>query len=249
MHIPLPGGSTADVLYQDRAALALDKPAGWVLAPDHWERTGRNLQSVLATGVRNGDGWARLLHLRFIRFVHRLDAETTGVVLFGKSPGAIKAFSALFRERAIQKVYLAVVRGWPKETEWSCYLRVAPDQQLPGRMRVSREGQTAETHFRVLRRGPGRALIQARPVTGRTHQIRVHLSAVGHPILGDALYGPLRRTGEQEEGALALRATLLAYRDPFQRRQVRIRAPSGQFLRGHGFGGDAIEELEVDEMD
>jgi 23S rRNA-/tRNA-specific pseudouridylate synthase len=96
----------------------------------------------------------------------------------------------------------------------------------------ARHGKDAETHFRVLQSGAGTALVEARPLTGRTHQIRLHLAEAGHPIVGDELYGS---AGKRPDEALGLRAVKLNYRDPFTRREVRIQAPTGWFVREYGF--------------
>ncbi len=232
--------------------LALDKPAGWLLAPETWRHTSRNLQTALVAGIRAGEFWARVRALKYLRFVHRLDAETTGVLLLAKSPGALRAFSELFETRAVEKRYLAVVRGRPKQGEWVCRLKLAPDPQQAGRMRADARGKEAETRFGTLQAQEDRTLIEARPLTGRTHQIRVHLAESGFPVIGDVLYGgapgpPARQEASREEkrGAkskfetapeLALRAVELNYADPFTRRRVRIHAPSDDFLNRYGFG-------------
>src|SRR5579863_2958355 len=122
------------ILYEDRSVLALDKPGGWMLAPDSWDHTGRNLQLALHSSINAGDFWARSRNLKYLRFIHRLDAETTGLTLFAKSPGALRAYSELFEERRMEKYYLAAVRGIPKETEWTCQLPVAPDPASKGKM-------------------------------------------------------------------------------------------------------------------
>jgi|YelNatPaOPRAMG01_1025707.scaffolds.fasta_scaffold07813_5 RluA family pseudouridine synthase len=188
-HIEFADGTTIPILYEDRAVLVIDKPAGWMLAPDSWNRTSRNLQRTLERSVKAGDWWARSRQLKFIRYVHRLDAGTTGILLLVKSPGAIHPYSRLFVGRHVEKRYLAVVRGVPAQTTWTCELPVARHRRLRGVMKVDlREGKPAETRFRVLEAGPDRSLIEAQPLTGRTHQIRLHLAAAGYPILGDELY-------------------------------------------------------------
>src|SRR5690242_14917542 len=174
-----------------------------MLAPDSWDRTGRNLQLALHSSINAGDFWARSRNLKFLRFIHRLDAETTGITLFAKSAGALRAYSELFESRRVEKHYLAVVHGLPKQSHWICNLALAPDPGMKGRMRTvaprrpsnarvsdSALPKDAETHFRVRQTAKGTALIEARPTTGRTHQIRVHLAAAGHPVMGDPLYGP-----------------------------------------------------------
>jgi 23S rRNA pseudouridine955/2504/2580 synthase len=248
------GEMVIPILYEDRSVLALDKPAGWMLAPDSWDRTGRNLQLALQSSLSAGDFWARSRSLKFLRFVHRLDAETTGITLFAKSPGALRAFSEMFEARRIEKYYLAVVRGVPKPAQWKCDLALMADPGMKGRMKIvsprdekralasdaeTRDPRTmpkdAETHFRVLQTLHGTALVEARPVTGRTHQIRAHLAAAGHPVMGDPLYGPDEAAESKGRQKLALRAVKLEYQDPFQKRKIWIEAPVEEFLKEYGF--------------
>ena len=234
--IELPDGTVVPILYEDRAVLAIDKPAGWMLAPDSWTQTGRNLHLALQSSLQAGDFWARSRNLKFLRFVHRLDAETTGVLLLAKSPGALTACSELFESHRTEKTYLAVVHGVPKEAQWSCQLKLATYENTPGLMRLDeRHGKEAETHFRVLKSSPKTTLVEARPLTGRTHQIRLHLFAAGCPVVGDVLYGQEKGASTRGRARLALRAIKLAYTDPFQKRNIRIEAPTADFLREFGF--------------
>jgi RluA family pseudouridine synthase len=229
--IELPTGENIPILYEDRSVLAIDKPAGWMLVPASWQKTSRNLQMALTSSIAARDFWARSRNLRFLRFVHRIDADTTGILLFAKSLGAVKTFGELFESRKMEKTYLAVVHGKPKQTEWICRLKLAPDPKQHGKMKVDpRNGKAAETAFRMLEARDNISLIEAHPFTGRTHQIRVHLAEAGHPIVGDELYGPKARK------ELGLRAVGLAYMDPFTRRPVCVRAPVEGFCHNYGFG-------------
>jgi 23S rRNA-/tRNA-specific pseudouridylate synthase len=185
---------------------------------------------AVTSSIAARDFWARSRNLRFLRFVHRLDAETTGVLLFGKSPGAVNTYGNLFESRKMEKKYLAIVQGLPRQNEWVCRLKIGPDTGQRGKMKVdARGGKEAETTFRVLQAVGDRVLIEARPFTGRTHQIRIHLAEAGLPILGDELYGSKVRA------ELGLRAVELAYTDPFMRRRVCIRAPIEEFCHEYGF--------------
>lgn len=229
--IELPGTEPIPILYEDRAVLAIDKSRGWMLVPFSWQRTGRNLQAAITSSIAARDFWASSRGLKFLRFVHRLDAETSGILLFAKSQGALDAYSELFEQRRMEKTYLAVVAGAPPQPEWTCHLKLTPDSNRPGRMRVdARHGKEAETRFRVLQRSGGKSLLEARPRTGRTHQIRVHLLESGYPVVGDAFYG---RASDGFE--LGLRAVRLAFTDPFTRRRVEIRAPTEGFCREYEF--------------
>ncbi|MGN6552508.1 MAG: RluA family pseudouridine synthase [Verrucomicrobiota bacterium] len=230
--IELPTGEKIAILYEDRAVLAIDKPRGWMIVPFSWQKTNRNLQAALTSSIAAGSFWARSRNLRFLRNVHRLDAETTGILLLAKSPGAVETYGNLFESRQMEKVYLAVVHGVPTQTEWTCRFKLAPDADHHGRMRVDPDhGKEAETSFRVLQTGLKTSLIEAHPFTGRTHQIRIHLKESGFPIVGDELYGP----EPKPKIGLGLRAVSLAFKDPFNRRPVRIRASSDEFIRGYGF--------------
>lgn len=261
--IELPGCEAIPILYEDRSVLAVDKPRGWMLVPVSWQKTSRNLQAAINSSIAARDFWARSRGLNYLRYVHRLDADTSGVLLFAKSSGAVRSFSALFESRRMDKTYLAVVAAEPKESGWICRLRLAPDPKRHGRMKVdARSGKVAETHFRVLDKIPRLTLIECKPVTGRTHQIRVHLAESGCSVVGDELYGKSltrnvggavlpHRPAEQQPGAakslgtvvedrvgdlpLGLRAVRLAYANPFTRRRVDIRAPVENFLKEYGF--------------
>jgi 23S rRNA pseudouridine1911/1915/1917 synthase len=174
------------VLFEDRHLIIVDKPAGLlsVPTPDREritlrERTGRYLQ--LRYGGRP-----------YIGVVHRLDKDTSGALVFARTPEALRALQALFKAHTIERQYLAVVEGSPHLDAGRIDLPLVADRR-GRRCGVARgdEGRHAVTHYRVLERfGSRAALIACRLETGRTHQIRIHLAAFGVPIVGDPIYRP-----------------------------------------------------------
>lgn len=215
------------ILYEDRSVLAIDKPPGWMLIPLSWQKTGRNLQAAIMSSIAAGHFWARSRNLKFLKYIHRLDAETSGILLFAKSQNAVHTYGDLFETRQMEKIYLAITDKAPKQPAWSVRLNLGPHPKQIGRIIPDQNGKPSETEFRVVASAHSKHLIEARPYTGRTHQIRVHLAESDCPIIGDELYG-------EAADEMALRAVGLAYRDPFTRKPVIIRADVGEFLASYG---------------
>lgn len=168
------------VLAEDADYLAVDKPAGLPVHP-----TARYLKNTLTALIR--ERWGEDTP---IRLAHRLDRETSGVVLLGRHPPAVRRLKAAFRDGRVEKRYLALVHGdlrAPREIDLA--LGPAPDSRIRIKMGVRSDGLPARTQIRPLRRFADHTLVEARPLTGRQHQIRVHLHAIGHPVVGDKLYG------------------------------------------------------------
>ncbi len=187
------------VLHEDSAVLIVDKPAGLLTVP-----TEANEKDTL---------WARALHYLQHRYggrpyagiVHRLDKDTSGAVVFARSRAALHFLQERFKEHAIDREYVAIARGnVPESGRFDADLARTPGLKR-GVARPGQEGRRAVTRYRALERLPEATLVSVRPETGRTHQIRVHFAAAGHPILGDRVYGG-------EAGAAAARQMLHARR-------------------------------------
>ena len=174
------------VLYEDGDLLAVDKPPGMVVHPAPGARRG-TLVNALAHrfGALTGVGAPGRPGI-----VHRLDRDTSGVLLVARTTAALESLARQFRERTIEKRYLAIVRGTLEPAAGTIDRPIGRHPRERKRMAVrTHRGRAAVTRWKVLERFPGATLVGLAPETGRTHQLRVHLAALGHPILGDAVYG------------------------------------------------------------
>ena len=198
------------LLYRDDTLLAVDKPAGLLAVPGR----GEAKQDCVARRVQAGHPQALV--------VHRLDEATSGVMLFGLGADAQRALSIAFAERRVAKRYEALVHGLPTDDEGVIDLPLAADWPNRPRQQVDRErGRPSRTAWRVIARDVGseRTRLTLEPHTGRSHQLRVHLAAIGHPIIGDALYGPRAAAPAPR---LMLHACELRFAHPVDGRAVAI---------------------------
>ena len=181
-----PGG--LDILFEDEDSLAVDKPADMPVHPSGRHLTGTLIQRVHALYYGEEDAVAR----RPIRLCHRLDRETSGVVLLGKGERAHRLIQQQFEGRGVEKEYLALVHGAPSDDGGTIDLALGPARasRVRLKMAVQVDGLPSRTDWRVVERRGRVSLVSCLPRTGRQHQIRVHLAAIGHPIVGDKLYGP-----------------------------------------------------------
>ena len=256
------------IIFEDDALIAFDKPSGLLVAPDRWDKTRENLMHLVHAHPRYGHGVAN---------VHRLDADTSGLLLCAKTKPALDFLSGQFQAKTVEKKYHAFVVVLPVEDAmkvmapirdagalpetFTVEVALGEDERHPGRMRVfkGRGGKECVTEFRTLERFRGGAtrslpaksagtshsrtsiaFVECRPLTGRTHQLRVHLAAAGAPILNDPFYGDpgltlrlsdLKRgyKGREDEkpliGRLALHASELTLKHPSTREPITLCAP------------------------
>ena len=214
-----------DIIYQDSYILAVDKPAGIIIHSDGTshagERAGMRAAETLTDRVRvylESNGCMQ--QAQDVQALHRLDKDTTGIVLFSLDKETQPLFDELIRSRNVHKTYFAVVKGEFPEGEQDITLPIGRDRHDARRMRVSKTGKAALTHVRrleVQHRGQStRSLMLAKLGTGRKHQIRVHFSALGFPIVGDSLYGRTSstRTAAFTQVFLMLHAYELSFMHP-----------------------------------
>jgi RluA family pseudouridine synthase len=178
------------ILFEDAHLLALDKPASLLTAPDRNDPTRPNLRDLLHAAIATGKPWAAGRGISYLNPAHRLDAETSGVILLARSNPVLVALANQFGTGQPQAKYVALARGVPRAEQFEVDAKIAPHPLLPGQMRVdSRQGKQAKTLVSVVETFRDYVWLSCRPVTNRPHQIRVHLRHTGLPIVGDTLYG------------------------------------------------------------
>jgi len=166
------------ILHEDEHLLILDKPAGLPVLPDGWEKDAPYLVKMLEGEFGK------------IYIVHRLDKTTSGVMVFARDAETHRALNMQFERHEAEKVYHAILEGNPGWEEKTTKFPLRANVGSKHRTAVDdKNGKPSETRFKIIKRYQASALVEAKPMTGRTHQIRVHAYALGHPLLGDTLYG------------------------------------------------------------
>ncbi len=185
----LPEAIPLDVLYEDADLIALNKPAGMVVHPAHGHTSGTLVNAALYR-------WPELRQVGDeyrAGIVHRLDKDTSGVIVIARTPAAHRALAEQFAGRSVSKRYLALVEGHPDSPTGRIEAPIGRDPRQRKQMAVVRGGREAISEFRLLASYADYALLEVVIFTGRTHQIRVHLAFIGHPVVGDTVYGHRRQ--------------------------------------------------------
>ena len=197
------------IIHRDARLLVLDKPSGLLAVPGR----GPDLEDCLAARVQQVFPSALV--------VHRLDRDTSGLMLMALDAEAQRHASRQFETRSVRKAYRCVVSGVPEADEGLVDLPIGRDLSRPPRYRIDHErGRPSQTRWRVLERRGDSASLEVEPLTGRSHQIRLHLATLGHPILGDPLYGDAASAPR-----MLLHATRLAVAHPDDDRPITWHSP------------------------
>ena len=203
------------IAYEDEHLLVVDKPAGLVVHPSPGHERGTLVHALLEHGIGGGDRDRPGI-------VHRLDRDTSGLIVVARSEEAHERLAALVRRRALERRYTALVRGKPRSRRGRIAAPIGRGRDDPTRQSLDTETpREAVTHFAVVRLLEGHALLDVRLETGRTHQIRVHLAAIGLPVVGDPVYG----VRDPELRRQFLHASRLAFAHPFTGVEVAVESP------------------------
>lgn len=218
----LPEDLPLSVVYEDERVIVLDKAQGMVTHPGHGNHTG-TLANALLYRLQAGVAAGTPAPTR-AGIVHRLDKDTSGIIIAAKDAEAQAFLAAQFKERLTRKEYVAVTKGIPKPASGRIENCLGRDPRERKRFAAVEEGgKSAVTEYRVLAVFGAYALVSLKPRTGRTHQLRVHLAGLGTPILGDPIYG--RKDGEFPDATLMLHALRLKIRLPGQAEPRLFKAP------------------------
>jgi 23S rRNA pseudouridine1911/1915/1917 synthase len=235
-------GIPVRVVYEDADLLIIDKPSGLVVHPAPGHPTGTLVNALLARG--GGGDYGGIAGVQRPGIVHRLDRDTSGLLMVARHDSAQASLMAQLKARRVKKTYLALVQGSVAAALGRVEAPIGRDPRHRTRMAVVPDGRPAVTGYRVRERFAGWTLLELDLVTGRTHQIRVHLDAIGHPVAGDPVYGTgTARRGPDGLSRLFLHAWRLELAAPGDGHLLRAEAPLPDELEA------VLEELRAEPVD
>lgn len=215
-----------DIIYEDDDIIVVNKPKGLVVHPANGNPDGTLVNAIMSICKESLSGIGGEIRPGI---VHRLDKDTSGILVVAKSDEAHIKMSEQIKNREVKKIYIALVRGVIKENEATINMPIGRSTKDRKKMAVVRNGKQAITHIKVLKRYDGHTLLQVNIETGRTHQIRVHLSQIGYPIIGDMVYS----NGKNKFGieGQCLHAKSLDFKHPITEKQMHLEAELPQYFK------------------
>lgn len=222
-----------DIVYEDNDIIVVNKPKGMVVHPANGNPDGTLVNAIMAKckGSLSGIGGE-------IRpgIVHRLDKDTSGLLIVAKNDQAHINMSKQIKDREVKKIYIALVKGNIAEDEATINMPIGRSTKDRKKMAVRKDGKEAITHFKVLKRYDKYTLLEIKIDTGRTHQIRVHMAEIGHPVVGDSVYS----SGKNEFGVEGqmLHAKSLDFKHPITQKQMHLEAELPEYFK------EVLSELE-----
>ncbi|MFB5191578.1 RluA family pseudouridine synthase [Alicyclobacillus fastidiosus] len=214
----VPDDIPLDIVYDDSDVVVVDKPRGLVVHPGAGHSRGTVINALVAKGITLSSLGGEMRP----GVVHRIDKDTSGLVMFAKTEAAYYALTEQLRDHTVERQYLAIVHGRMTHQSGTIDMPIGRDPQDRQKMAATDNGKRAVTHFQVLEKFERYSLVECRLETGRTHQIRVHFAAIGHPLAGDQVYG--RRHSLPIEGQ-ALHAETLGFVHPTTHAEIRLKSP------------------------
>ena len=221
-----------DIIYEDNDIIVINKPKGMVVHPGNGNHEGTLVNAVLAY-AKDLSGIGGELRPGI---VHRIDKDTSGLIIVAKNDEAHKNLSEEIKNHEVTKIYTCLVRGNISEDDATIDMPIGRDKNDRKKMAVTEDGKKAITHFRVLKRYGNYTLLRVKIDTGRTHQIRVHMAKIGHPIIGDEVYS--NGKNEFNVHGQMLHSTYLKFKHPVTGKELELEAPLPQYFQ------DVLEQLK-----
>lgn len=215
-----------DVLYEDDNMIIINKPKGLVVHPGNGNPSGTLVNAIMAKCHNSLSGIGGEIRPGI---VHRLDKDTSGAIIIAKNDKTHINLSEQIKNREVKKTYIALVRGDVKEKEATIKMPIARSKTVRTKMAVDKNGKEAITHFKVLKKYGKYTLLEVKIETGRTHQIRVHLSEIGYPVVGDYVYSN-GKNPFQVEGQM-LHAARLEFKHPITGENIKIEAKLPEYFK------------------
>ena len=222
-----------EVLYEDNDIIVVNKPKGMVVHPANGNPDGTLVNAIMSICKDSLSGIGGEIRPGI---VHRLDKDTSGALIVAKNDKSHIKMSEQIKNHEVEKTYIALVKGFVKENEATIDMPIGRSIKDRKKMAVRKEGKNAVTHFKLIERFPNYTLLEVKIETGRTHQIRVHLSEIGYPIVGDEVYS--NGKNEWNVHGQCLHAKSLKFKHPITEKEMCIEAPIPEYFQ------NIIKELE-----